>query len=252
MFPRLSKLDITHCPQLNLPLLPSVTQLQVTNGCSRALVGSIQNLPNLERLDLNGDGKWTSFPEEMLVGLEHLKHLRFFGLRRLKVLPTGRANLKALEQFQIALCENLETITEEASHGLRFLKRIYIINCRKFKLSAGFRHLIALEHLAIEGCGEVKDIHDALEHIMTLRSLFLSYLPNLVSLPNWLGNLGSLESLYISQCPKLTSLPMSTQSLTNLKYLEIYGYSELGKRCKEGTGEDWHKIAHVPHRVIRD
>ncbi|XP_028754373.1 putative disease resistance protein RGA3 [Neltuma alba] len=84
MFPRLSKLDITHCPQLNLPFLPSVTQLQVTNGCSRALVGSIQNLPNLERLDLNGDGKLTSFPEEMLVGLEHRKHLRFSGFADLK------------------------------------------------------------------------------------------------------------------------------------------------------------------------
>ncbi|XP_028787894.1 disease resistance protein RGA2-like [Neltuma alba] len=236
MFPRLSKLDITHCPQLNLPFLPSITQLQVTNGCSKELVGSIhQNLPNLECLALSGDGELTSFPEEMLVGLKHL-----------------HANLKALEQLQISECNNLETITEEASRGLCSLKNLFISECPKFKLSTGFGHLIALEALTIDRCVEVKDIHDALQHIMTLRLVRLSDLPNLASLPDWLGNLGLLESLYISGCPKLMSLPMNTQSLTNLKYLSICGCPKLWKRCKEGTGKDWHKIAHVPCRDIKD
>ncbi|XP_028754370.1 putative disease resistance protein RGA1 [Neltuma alba] len=163
MFPRLSKLDITHCPQLNLPFLPSITQLQVTNGCSKELVGSIhQNLPNLECLALSGDGELTSFPEEMLVGLKHL-----------------HANLKALEQLQISECNNLETITEEASRGLCSLKNLFISECPKFKLSTGFGHLIALEALTIDRCVEVKDIHDALQHIMTLRLVRLSDLPNL-------------------------------------------------------------------------
>ncbi|XP_028754365.1 putative disease resistance protein RGA1 [Neltuma alba] len=226
MLPRLSELRIIDCPQINLPFLPSVTQLRVERGCNNMLLGSIQNLPNLERLYLIEDQELTSFADEMLEGLEQLKELAFRLLRKLEVLPTGLTNLKALERLEISVCDNLETIREEAMQGLCSLKYLYVGGCPKFKLSAGFGHLIALERLTICGSAEVEDIHDALQHIMTLRFLYLYDLPNLTSLPDWLGNLGSLESLWISECPKLTSLPMSTQSLTNLKDLTIDGCPE--------------------------
>ncbi|XP_028754372.1 putative disease resistance protein RGA1 [Neltuma alba] len=252
MFPRLSTLDVTNCPQLNLPFLPSVTQLQVARGCSKVCVGSIQNLPNLERLLLNGYVGLTPPPEKMLEGLQHLKELRLFCFPKLEVLPTGLANSKALEQLHISYCENLETITEEVLQGWCSLKIFRIWGCPKFKLSAGFGHFIALELLTIAGCARLEDIPDDLQHIMTLRSLQLRDLPNLASLPDWLGNLGLLKSLDIYECPKLMSLPTSIQSLANLKSLSIYGCPELGKRCNEKTGEDWHKIARVPYLSIGD
>jgi hypothetical protein len=56
----------------------------------------------------------------------------------------------------------------------------------------------------------------------------------------------SLQTLEISWCPKLSSLPASFKELINLKELTIYGCPKLEKRCKKETGEEWHKIAHVP------
>ncbi|KAL5100462.1 hypothetical protein RYX36_004789 [Vicia faba] len=111
-------------------------------------------------------------------------------------------------------------------------------------------HIGSLQYLS---CSKIEGLHEALQHMIALQSLSLSDLPNLASLPNdLLGNLGLLQELEISNCPKLVCLPMSIQHLTSLKQLGISGCSELGKRCKENTGEDWHKIAHIQHIQVKN
>nr|CAJ44366.1 putative CC-NBS-LRR resistance protein [Malus domestica] len=57
----------------------------------------------------------------------------------------------------------------------------------------------------------------------------------------------SLSTLSIMDCPNLTSLPEGTRGLPCLKTLYISGCPMLGERCKKETGEDWPKIAHIPH-----
>ena len=228
----------SHVSQNCLPFLPSVTTLEVSGGLNRVLLGSIQNLPNLEILDIFNDAKLTSFPDDMLGGLNNLNILEISCLPKLEALPSGLANLNALQHLHILNCNSLERITEEVLQGLRCLKSFYIWRMPKFKLCEGFRHLIALQHLTIDGCPEVEDLDDGLQHLTSLKSMTLCGLPNLASLPHWLGNLGSLEQLAIIECPKLTSLPTSIRSLSNLKTLQIWSCPELGKRCKEGTGED--------------
>ncbi|TKY69806.1 putative disease resistance protein RGA4 [Spatholobus suberectus] len=62
----------------------------------------------------------------------------------------------------------------------------------------------------------------------------------------WASNLGLLRELTIRNCSKLTCLPTSL-SLSSLESLSIDGCPDLEKRCQKETGEDWPKIAHIPH-----
>jgi len=81
---------------------------------------------------------------------------------------------------------------------------------------------IALKHLDINLCSEIE------------------YLPEKI----W-GGLQSLQSMVIVDCRKLKSLPDGIRHLTALDSLTIRACPTLEKRCKEGTGEDWDKIAHI-------
>ncbi|KAI9109290.1 hypothetical protein K1719_019913 [Acacia pycnantha] len=137
---------------INLPFLPSVTKLKVINEWSRVLLGSIQNLPNLEHLYFIGDEELTSFPDEMFGGLKYLKQLHIDRLLKIEVLPTGLSNLKALQELAIMECSNLETITEEVLQGLCSLKRFKIRAPPKSKYLQVFDTSVALEDLTIIRC----------------------------------------------------------------------------------------------------
>lgn len=90
-------------------------------------------------------------------------------------------------------------------------------------------------------------IHD----LTSLQTLDISKWLNLTSLPEWMGDLASLETLYVSECPNLILLPEKMRGLTSLQTLCIEDCPKLLERCKKETGEDWHKIAHIPN-LLRD
>jgi len=100
------------------------------------------------------------------------------------------------------------------------------------------------------------DSQDGMEVMVfqSLEVLQLYRLPNLEglwkveSLPNqiWEG-LQSLRTLEICDCERLPSLPEGIRHLTSLEALTIWRCPRLEDRCKEGTGEDWDKIAHIPN-----
>ncbi|CAK8536972.1 unnamed protein product [Lathyrus sativus] len=227
MFACLSKLKITECHVLlELPCLPSLSNLLVRGECSQHLLNSIHKCHTLEKLRFSDNEELSFFPDGML------------------------RDLTSLKIFNINDCENLKSLSDEVSHGLHFLKRLSIRRCQKFNLSESFQYLTCLEELIITSCPEIEGLHEALQQMCALQSLTLGDLPNLASLPDWLGNLALLHKLEIGDCPKLTCLPISIQRLTSLKKLEIYRCGELVKRCKENTGEDWHKIAHIPDIYI--
>ncbi|KAI5381667.1 hypothetical protein KIW84_023344 [Lathyrus oleraceus] len=251
MFPCLSKFEITECPiLLELPCLPSLSELRVRGKCSQHLLISIHKHHTLEQLWFDFHTELSFFPTGMLRDLPSLKNLYIHGLSKLEQLPTDINNTNVIQEIHISGCKNLKSLADEVLHGLHSLKTLSIKRCQKFNLSESFQYLTCLENLTVQDCPEIEGLHEALQHMCALQSLSLANLPNLASLPDWLGNLALLQELEIYNCPKVTCLPMSIQRLTNLKTLEIYHCSELGKRCKENTGEDWHKIAHVQDIAI--
>ncbi|KAK7359118.1 hypothetical protein VNO77_01064 [Canavalia gladiata] len=245
MFPLLSILQISECPKLTLPYLPSLSILGIVGKCNQDLLSSIRELHSLESLQFNGNEELTSFPEGMFQNLSSLKILDIYKYSKLEVLTTEIINLNSIQELYINYCDSLEPLMEQVLQGLRSLRSLEIVRNRKFNLSAGFQHLTSLEVLTIGSCPEVEHFPEALQHMTTLQSLNLYDLPNLGSLPHWLGNLGMLHSLSISNCPKLMCLPMSIQYLNSLKRLCINSCSELQKQCHKEIGKDWPKIAHV-------
>ncbi|CAK8536965.1 unnamed protein product [Lathyrus sativus] len=184
-FSCLSKLQITECPiLLELPCLPSLSDLLVRGECSQHLLNSIHKYHTLEKLRFSDNEELSFFPDGMLRDLTSLKIFDIDGLSKLEEI----------------FINNLKSLHDILSHGLQSLKKLHIRNCQKFNLSESFQYLTYLEELTIEGCPEIVGLHEALQHMTALQSLSLRDLTNLASLPDWLGNLALLHKLEIDNC----------------------------------------------------
>lgn len=111
--------------------------------------------------------------------------------------------------------------------------------------------LASLEELYISEVPNLISLPEGIHSLTSLCILDISKWPNLTSLPKWMGGLACLETLNISECPNLASLPKGMHGLTSLKTLCIEDCPILIKRCNRETGEDWHKISHIPN-LLRD
>nr|XP_008375226.2 putative disease resistance protein RGA4 [Malus domestica] len=89
-------------------------------------------------------------------------------------------------------------------------------------------------------------------HLSKLTFMWLQEIEDLGSLPEEISNLTSLQKLTIKDCSNLASLPEGIRGLPCLNTLVIEKCPMLSERCKKETGEDWPKIAHIPHIDIHN
>ncbi|XLQ98934.1 hypothetical protein S83_065133 [Arachis hypogaea] len=112
-------------------------------------------------------------------------------------------------------------------------------------------NMISLATLKISNFRELKKLPSDITKLTTLSDLRIQSCGKLECLPEQdLENLCSLERLSIDECEGLRCLPEGVRHLTSLQTLIIGGCPALRERCKEGTGEDWHKIARIPKLIF--
>ena len=214
MFPSLETMHLGDCPKVRIqPCMPSsIVELEVA-------------ISNEELLVAGG----------CLNGLSNLRKLEIHGIKASKTGWKGLQHLTTLQELIIMECSDLtclpEGIVKHHCFSLRTLELRFndnLTSIGKGEQEHQPPHLFAsLHHLAIFDCYR------------------------LTVLPEWMRGLSSLQSLKLESCYNLKMLPDGLQHLTGLKALEIRDCPVLEGRCKRQTGEDWHKISHIPNITIR-
>jgi len=79
-----------------------------------------------------------------------------------------------------------------------------------------------------------------------VRELVINYC-NWDRLPENMERLVSLQILYIFRCNKMELLPTLPQSLRKIR---LHWCGVLSTTCREEGHENWHKIQHIPDKII--
>ncbi|KAK0578037.1 hypothetical protein LWI29_004055 [Acer saccharum] len=280
-FPNLRVLDFRNSDMEVLPesisKLKHLRYLNLTKNIKiRRLPMSIFMLRSLETLLLGGCKELEELPRD----IRHLVNLRMlvFSSKQRRLPKNGIGCLTSLRRLGIGSCYNLEYLFQDIGH-LQALRTLIIGDCPKLvSLPPGVKDLSSLENLMLldrkksERCNLKMEME--LQSIKpNLRMLCIDGLPEFNELPRWLLQcssntlqwlaikncpnferlpveplqiLKSLEVLEISNCPKFSSLPEDMHGLTALTELKVRDCPDFSKRCKQGTGEDWPKIDHIP------
>ncbi|RRT81039.1 hypothetical protein B296_00002380 [Ensete ventricosum] len=214
--------------------------------------GTFPSLVQLEIYDMADMEKWSTSPTDETTDAGMLfPCLKMLTARDCPKLEVEPCFPPSVESLVIENCENL--LSARSLQGLSKLRSLnfggYVASPSAF---AGLQNLTALELLRIESCDELTCMPQSLmqHNIPSFQSLKLINNSNLKSLGE--GKDQQPPSLFTSLCHleieashSLTALPEWIRYLP-LQDLEIRGCSQLEGRCQRETGEDWHKIAHIP------
>ena len=220
---------------------------QMDNCSKLKSIPDLKELPSLTRLEIYSCSKLKSIPD--LKELPSLTLLKIYGCSDLISIPDIR-ELHSLTHLGIRQCQKLRCVTD----GLDCLTRLKCLWIGEFCELNSFPSLNSIQHshaplqrLHLYGWDGLNSLPEAIKYFTALQILEISDFGEMNSLPDWLGNLSSLQMLCIYYCKNMMYLPtiQAMRCLIKLEELEIYECPKLKKRCAEGSGTEWPKIAHI-------
>ncbi|CAI8617797.1 unnamed protein product [Vicia faba] len=250
--------------------------LNIKGSNFQFLPDCFNKMKHLRYLDLSYCQRLEKLPDS-ICKLQSLEVLNLSRCVALAYIPPKLRNLVSLRILWITT--QVTDLSFIGIGNLKYLQILILWNCDSLVfLPRDLRHLTSLKKLTIEACvevirfdGEEEKEEENENYTLKLERFSIDKLPNLAvlpgwlrkcdktlrymglsecsslrALPEWLVNLTSLETLLIADCRKLT-LPQHMDRLQNLQNLKIYGCPQLVERCKQTTGSDWYKIAHIPN-----
>jgi hypothetical protein len=208
---------------MEVMVFPSLKELKLD------LLANLERFLKVERVEM--------FPHLSDVTIIYCPKLVLQDLSSITYLSVLRCNnelLRKISSFNrlttLHLEENIDvtSLPEGMLRNLLSLKTLRLSKFLKLTQLPNEPSSPALEHLIIDCCRKLESLPDQI----------------------WEGS-RSLRTITIINCNALRSLPEGIRLLTSLKVLTISGCPILKERCKEETGEDWYKIAHIPNLDIR-
>ncbi|GAU31702.1 hypothetical protein TSUD_215030 [Trifolium subterraneum] len=207
-------------------------EVRIFPSLEELVLGDLANIEGLLKVE-RGD----MFPCLSYLSISGCPKIGLACLPSLKVLNVSKCNNEllrsistfcSLTNFHLSGGEGITSFPEGMFTNLTFLQILHISDFPKLKELPNEPFNLALEHMSISFCNELESLPEQ----------------------NW-ESLQSLRSLNIWGCKGLRCLPEGIRHLTSLEVLVIRNCPTLKERCKEGTGEDWDKIAHIPKLNIR-
>ncbi|XP_021776318.1 putative disease resistance protein RGA3 [Chenopodium quinoa] len=194
-FPRLSLLDIKHCP--NLTSIPLSTSLEKLILCSSSD----------ESNSFLSYG--TGISQQLTIGFGKNESLTSLFIVR--------------EVFHNCLFPTLCSLEIQGWSKLKSL------------CGGGLEHLITLQELYLQDLDELEELDDHMpwRSLTNLRYLGLKNLPKLLSLPKGVQRITSLQSLSIDGCNQLASLPGALHNLVILDIRNCQGLKKMPRACSE-------------------
>ncbi|XP_038687082.1 putative disease resistance protein RGA3 [Tripterygium wilfordii] len=202
--------------------LKHLTYLNLSrNDRIKELPDSICNLHNLQSLCLGGCLRLEKLPRDM----RSMIKLRCLVMTvKQKCLPAdGIGSLKSLQFLSIEECSNLEFLLE-GIQLLKSLRSLHISSCENLVSLPILKYSTMLQTLLIKDCKNLNlmGVEESGVLDLSLQSLILDKLPQLITLPEWLlGSSKTLQYLSIRSCVYLSTLRLWIKSFTVLKKIEI-------------------------------
>ncbi|XP_059315134.1 putative disease resistance protein RGA3 [Lycium ferocissimum] len=278
--PNLKSLKLTgfrgfHFPNwMNASVLKNVVSIEI--GCENcSCLPPFGELPCLETLKLyNGSAEVEYIEEDN--GHSGFPTIRFPYLKRLAIerFPNLKGLLRTVGEDQFSMLEEMEIwhCPMFVFPTLSSVKKLDVWGKLDATSFSSISKLSTLTSLSIDHNLEVTTLPEQMFKLANLESLSIIYFKKLRQLPSSLASLNalkrleirycyaleslleqgmegltSLTDLYVQNCKMLKSLPEGLQHKTALTSLQVYGCPAMIKRCENGMGEDWHKIAHIPN-----